>query len=434
MARIDARTVPLDSTSQHALAASGFRYAVVDPEDDDAARSYIEAESRGFLGGEQSDDEAAEFREQLAYRRWVGVYDAAADAGSAPVATVNSWTGELSVPGARAVPFWAISGVTVSPTRRRRGIARAMLEGELRAARDAGLAIAGLTVSEATIYGRFGFAPAVRTADWMIDTRRAGWAGPDAPGTLDHVDRSDAVALLGALHDRVRVDRPGEVDGWLGRWRQFASVARGSEHPGRTRAVAYTSPQGERTGLLVYRITEDETDFARHTLDVRALFADGPDAYAALWRFAIEHDLVHRVHARLRSVEEPLPWMLRDERGLVSTARDHGWLRILDVPAALRMREYSAAADVTIEVADPQGFATGCWSLRIGDDRRALIDRTDVPAQVELSAAALAAGYLGGVRFSTLRGAGLVRGDSDAIAALDRAFTAPTAPGLGIWY
>ena len=77
----------------------------------------------------------------------------------APVATIASWIGELTVPGGRGIPSCAISAVTVAPTHRRRGIARAMLEGELGAALDAGAPIAMLTVSESTLYGRYGFAP-----------------------------------------------------------------------------------------------------------------------------------------------------------------------------------------------------------------------------------------------------------------------------------
>ena len=57
--------------------------------------------------------------------------------------------------------MWAISMVTVAATHRRRGIARGLLEGELRAAASAGVPMAGLTVTEATIYGRYGFGPAV---------------------------------------------------------------------------------------------------------------------------------------------------------------------------------------------------------------------------------------------------------------------------------
>ena len=140
MTRTDARTLPLDEVSRLALSERGLDYRLVERDDDAAARAYIDAETRGFLGGEPTEDEAAEFRRAIASRRRIGVYDEASVRPDVPVATINSWVGELTLPGDRIAPFWAISGVTVSPTRRRRGIARAMLEGELRTARDAGLA------------------------------------------------------------------------------------------------------------------------------------------------------------------------------------------------------------------------------------------------------------------------------------------------------
>lgn len=434
MPQPDARTLPLDAESLAALERRGFEYRLVDSADPTSARAYTEAESRGFLGGENTEEEIAEFREAIGYRRWTGVFDAPASAGATPVATINSWVGEMSVPGARTVPFWAISGVTVSGTRRRKGIARAMLEGELRTAAAAGVPVAGLTVSEATIYGRYGFAPAVRVANWEIDTRRAGWAGPETTGRLDHVDRESAVAVLGEVHERVRRATPGEVDGWEGRWRQFAGVARGTEHAGRIRIVAYSDAEGERRGVLVYRVTEDDSDFARNTLEVRVLLAETREAYAALWRFVVEHDLVHRVRARLRSVDEPLPWLVRDERGLEATVRDHGWVRILDVPTALQARSFSAPVDVVIAVEDPLGFADGVWRLSVGDSGSATLTPTDESPQATLSVRALGAAYLGGVRLSTLRWAGMVGGSPEAVDALDRAFASPVAPSLGIWY
>lgn len=434
MARTDARTLPLDPTSTAALADGGLVYRLVDPGDPEALRAYSTAEARGFLGEEPTDDEAREFGESIAYRRRIGVYDESGLDAHVPVATVNSWVGELSVPGDRVTPFWAISGVTVSPTRRRRGIARAMLEGELRTARDAGMAVAGLTVSEATIYGRFGFAPAVEATDWDIDTRRAGWRGGEATGTFEYVRREDAVALLEDLHERVRVTRPGDVDGWTGRWRQFAMIAGGSKEPGRTRVVRYAGPDGIVRGAVVYRLTEDPADMARHTLDVTYLVADGDDAYRALWGFLLRHDLVSRVQATLRSVDEPLAWLLADRRGATVSVHDHEWLRILDVPAALEARGYAAPGTHVIAVRDELGFADGTWRLEVAADGAARVAPTDAEPRVSMPVSSLAALYLGGVGASTLRAAGLLEGADDAVRALGRCFSGDTAPTLGIWY
>ena len=434
MARTDARTLPLDEASASALASRGLIYRLVDPGDAEALRAYSTAEARGFLGEEPTDDEAHEFGESLAYRRRTAVYDEAGLDPAVPVATVNSWVGELSVPGDRVAPFWAISGVTVSPTRRRRGIARAMLEGELRTAAAAGVALAGLTVSEATIYGRFGFAPAVQVADWDIDTRRAGWRGGEASGTFDYVRREEAVEPLDELHARIRVTRPGDADGWTGRWRQFAGIAGGSKEPGRTRVVRYTDTAGVVRGMVLYRLSEDPKDMASHTLDVTYLAADGDDAYRALWGFLLRHDLVSRIRVCLLSVDEPLSWLLADRRGATVSVHDHEWLRILDVPAALEARGYSAPGVHVLEVRDDLGFATGTWRMEVSEDGAARVGRTDAPAEIVMPVSSLAAIYLGGVRGTTLRTAGLLEGPDGAVRALDRTFASDAAPTLGIWY
>lgn len=434
MPHVDARTLPIDDTSAAVLADRGLTYRLVDPGDAEDLRTYSTAEARGFLGDEPTDDEAHEFGESIAYRRRIGVYDEAGLDPRVPVATVNSWVGELALPGRRQTPFWAISGVTVSPTRRRRGVARAMLEGELRTARDAGLALAGLTVSEATIYGRFGFAPAVEVTSWDIDTRRAGWRGGEPSGTYEYVRREAAVSLIGELHDRVRGTSPGSVDGWTGRWRQFAMVAGGSKEPGRTRVVRYADPAGVVRGAVVYRLTEESTDFARHTLDITYLVADGDDAYRALWGFVLRHDLVSRVRASLRSVDEPLIWLLADRRGASVSVHDHEWLRILDVPAALEARGYAAPGAQVITVRDELGFAEGTWMLEVDADGSARVTPTDAEPDVVMPVSSLAALYLGGVRGATLRSAGLLEGSDDEVRALDRTFASDTAPTLSIWY
>ena len=95
------------------------------------SRTGCRSSRAGFLDGERSDEQVAATRERSGYRRTTGIYDASAPMPDAPVATIASWIGELTVPGGRGIPSCAISAVTVAPTHRRRGIARAMLEGEL---------------------------------------------------------------------------------------------------------------------------------------------------------------------------------------------------------------------------------------------------------------------------------------------------------------
>lgn len=433
MADIDARVLPQDPHSTAALAEIGLDYRRVDV-DSDGFGFFLQAINRGFLGEESTQEQIDGARTALGYRRMTGIFDPSALQPLSPVATVDSWITPLTLPGARTIPMWAVSAVTVSPTHRRRGIARAMLEGELRTAADAGIAIAGLTVTEATIYHRFGFSPATFATDWTIEARRARWAGPRVDGRLDFVEREALPGELAALHERVRTTHPGEIAGWPGLWRRAAGTAPGAEGGRKIRAVRYADAGGTTRGIAVYRLTEDESDYGKHTLTLDRLISETPDAYAALWRFVLEHDLVDTVKAPLRSVDEPLRWMIADQRAAHVTTSDHGWLRIIDVPTTLQARSYSAAGTFTIRVEDALGFAGGTWRVDIDAEGEAAVTSSDAAADLSMTVNELGSILLGGVRASTLFAAGRIHGDRDAATALDRSFSSAQTPYLGLWY
>ncbi|MCR2764669.1 GNAT family N-acetyltransferase [Microbacterium sp. zg.B48] len=430
----DWKNAPADPAAVAAVAATGLEYRVIDTADAAVFDPYLQAETRGFLSGEQSEEQLGGSREGLAFRRFTGVYDPAALDTSQPVGTVNSWVTEMSMPGRRGIPMWAISGVTVAPTHRRKGIARAMLEGELRTAADLGLPLAGLTVSEATIYGRFGFSPATFATDWSIETKRAIWAGPRPEGRLDFVDRERLRDMLGEVHDRVRPARPGEIEGWPGLWRRMSGTAPGQENAHKVRGVRYADATGATRGVAVYRLSDEGADFTKHELELHQLVGETPDAYAALWRFILEHDLVSVVKASLLSVDEPLRWMIADQRGAKVETSEHGWLRILDVPAVLTARTYAAPGSFVLRVTDPLGFADGSWRLEIDDTGNATVVAADASPDLTLSVNSLSSLLLGGVRAATLAAAGLVDARPAALAAFEAAFTAPASPYLSLWY
>lgn len=434
MSGIEWKNAPADPVAVRAVAENGLEYRVIDTGDAAVFDPYLQAEMRGFLAGEQSDEQLGGARDGLAFRRFVGVYDPDSLEAGQPVGTVNSWVTDLALPGGRGIPMWAISGVTVSPTHRRKGIARAMLEGELRTAAGAGVAIAGLTVSEATIYGRFGFSPATYAADWTIETKRAVWVGPRPDGRLDFLDRTRLQDQLAELHGRVRRHRPGEIEAWPGLWRRMSGLAPGQEGGGKVRAVRYADAAGTTRGIAVYRLSDEGTDFTKHELELHYLLSETADAYAALWRFALEHDLVSTVKAPLRSVDEPVRWMIADQRGAKVEVGEHGWLRILDVPAVLSSRAYSAAGSFVLRVTDPLGFADGTWMLRVDDSGRAVVTASADPAEVTLTVNALSSIVLGGVRATTLRAAGALVADEATAVALDATFASPEAPYLSLWY
>jgi predicted acetyltransferase len=434
MASLDWKNAPADPRAAEAVAANGLDYRIVGAEDPAIFDPFYGALTRGFLGGEPNAEQQVASRESLAFRRFTGVYDPAGLDVAQPVGTVASWVTELTMPGGRSIPMWAVSGVTVAPTHRRKGIARAMLEGELRTAAAAGVAIAGLTVSEATIYGRFGFSPATFATNWSIDTKRAVWVGPRPDGRLDFVARDGLRDLLAEVHGRVRLSRPGEIEAWPGLWQRMSGTSPGQEGGGKVRGVRYADAAGTTRGVAVYRLSEEGGDFTKHELQLSYLVSETPDAYAALWRFVLEHDLVSVVKAELRSVDEPLRWMIADQRGATIETTEHHWLRILDVPEVLSTRRYAAAGEFTLRVTDPLGFAEGSWRVRVADGGRARVQADDGPADVTLSVNALSSMVLGGVRPATLARAGLIAGESAVLAALEAVLVSDETAYLSLWY
>lgn len=228
---------PVDPQASAAVEAAGLRVRRVDDADRAQVFSWIDVVARGFLDGEPSETQRESSFERNAYRRRLGVYDEAAPHPEKPVATFASWAAELTVPGSAAVPACAISAVTVAPTHRRRGLLRELMAGELRVAAALGMPLAALTVSESSIYGRFGFGPAAHAASWTIRTRRAAWIGPEAPGRIDFVSRERGREVVEALHERVRRSSPGEVDMPGGHWDRFFGTRPDAEKPGSTRVL-----------------------------------------------------------------------------------------------------------------------------------------------------------------------------------------------------
>jgi predicted acetyltransferase len=254
---------------------------------------------------------------------------------------------------------------------------------------------------------------------------------------VDFISRERLRGLIPALHERVRLSVPGEIDVPGSHWDGFAGTKPTAEKAGEKRAVQYTDAAGEVRGLALYSVRENHDDFTKGTVRVSYLLADGDDAYAALWRFLLELDLVAEVHADELSVDEPLRWMIADQRAATVTVRDHQYVRVLDVTAALEVRRYAVPGVLALEVEDTLGHAAGRYLLEVGADGTGRVRawEGEAPAgavEVSLGIEALSAAYLGGVSLATLAAAGRVR-SADPVAAAQM-LGWHTAPRLSIWY
>ena len=434
MPHLDWKKLPLDAAAVAAASAAGFDYRLVDTSDEEAYGAAMAAIRRGFLDDEGTAEQLQAARDDIRYRRFTGVYDDGSAAPATPVATVASWITELTLPGRTVLPMWAISDVTVAATHRRRGLARTLVEGRAPHRRGRRPRHRGPH--------RLGghHLRALRLRSGRLPDRRRDQLlardvdGPRPEGRLDYLDRDALAREFAALHARVRLDRPGEIEGWPGLWQRVSGVAPGEEKAKSVRGVRWTDAAGTTRGVVSYRIAVNEDDYALNALEVDHLMAETPDAAAALWRFLLEHDLVGVVRAPRLSVDEAVRWMVSDQRAIRGIGRDHEWLRILDVPRVLSARRYGAPGSAVIAVADPLGYAEGTWRLDVDPDGTAVVEPVDAAADLALSVADLGSILLGGVRPSTLRAAGRIAGDADAALDLERMFASPRVPHLSFWY
>ncbi|TDW30512.1 GNAT family N-acetyltransferase [Cryobacterium psychrophilum] len=429
-------SLPVDSDSRDMLAAHGLDLGILDPTDLVSARRWLQAEARGFHDSAHSNELLGVLEREIAIDRVTAVHDRSGADPDSPVATVRSWEMGLSVPGGGTLPAWAISSVTVAPTHRRRGIARALLPGELRSAQALGLPLAMLTVSEATIYGRFGFGPAAHQAHVHVDTTRARWIGPVPTGRVDFVTAASLVVEGPAIFERSR--ESGEVDRRPSWWSHALGLVPQDPDSGKRslRCVRYDDAAGRAQGFAVYSIALGDDGYPAR-LDLADLVAATDDAYAALWHFVIDMDLVTEVSAPLRSVREALSWQVSDRRAVRKTLeRDHLWLRILDVPTALSSRTYSAPGIFRLTVTDDLDFAAGDYLLTVDADGHGAAHPLagEMPADavhVTLAVADLGALYLGaGSAVDLARAGRLTTTTTDAAARLDATFHSPTCPRL----
>ncbi|GAA1700735.1 GNAT family N-acetyltransferase [Microcella alkalica] len=429
----DFRSLPADPASAAALADQGLRYELVG-DDEGRQDAFSQAVARGFHGGAPDEQALVEMRESSRERRAIGVWDDSAAEPLIPIATVDSWPTPLRVPGGRDLEAWAISVVTVAPTHRRRGIARGLLEGELRAAVANGTPLAILTVSESTIYGRYGFGPATWSAELAIDTKRARWVGPTPAGRVQLVSREAIRDAALGIEERARA--AGGIPTWRGHWdRQLGLRRSEASKSADIRAVRYDDEAGEPRGFAAYRVKDAGADFTRHPVEVIDLVAATADAYAALWRYLLELDLVHEVVAHQRSVDEPVTWMVSDARAVrTRSVTDHLWARILDVPRCLEGRTWQRSGRLVLDVADNLDLAGGRFALEVDEAGAARVTATDEAPDLTLGVAALSSALLGGASPIALAAAGRLEGDAAAVERLHGMAVTPVPPCLGFWF
>lgn len=383
------------------------------------------------FGGHVDADDVEEIRKGFDFARSLAVFE-----DGQIVGTAGAYPFELTLPGGTVTPVSGVSWVAVSPTHRRRGILRALMARQLDDVAARGEALAVLTSSESGIYGRFGYGVANSTMSIEIDPHHARLREVQAAdGRLRLIDRDEALTLLPAIYDRARRLQPGALSRSVERWQGMLGPSRNTNHRDGARFfVVHESPSGHVNGAATYRIKEEwPDDLPANVLSIREILAMTPAVYAALWQYLLSVDLIGRVRASSRPVDEPLRWLLAEPRRLrITRLGDELWARLLDIPAALAARRYATAGSLVLDVRDPFRLQNeGRYALD-GGPGGADCSPTRREADLVLGVDALAAVYLGGERFSTLARAGRVHeAHGGALRRADALFATERAPYCG---
>ncbi|WP_433401201.1 GNAT family N-acetyltransferase [Streptomyces sp. CA-146814] len=361
---------------------------------------WLRAVQNGFLtAGSPSEEDVADRLADTDLSRLQGAFDA-----GRCVATYRSFAQELTVVGGATVPADAVSGVTVAPTHRRRGLLSRMMATDLAAAKERGEVVATLIAAEYPIYGRFGFGPATWTTEWEVSVPRAGLdprrsGQPEDGGRIEMVDGADVRKYGPELHTRLAALRPGVVSRGERWWKRHTGTTVIPAHEKWTEPfyVIRRDASGEVDGLMVYD-TDDKWGDAKqplNTASVRDLIALTPAAERALWLFLCSVDWITTIRSGSRAPDDLLPQFLPDPRAARTvTHADWLWLRLLDVERALEARTYEREASLVLDVRDGGGVAEGRYLLDVSPDG-ARCTPTTRSADLALGAGELAALYLG---------------------------------------
>jgi predicted acetyltransferase len=336
---------------------------------------------------------------------------------------------EITVPGSRRVPLGGVTSTGVIATHRRQGLLRQMMRAMFDEARERGEPLAGLSASEGSIYGRFGYGPATRRTRWEIERTQARFRVPHMDGgSLEITDAATARQAWRAVHDAVRVSRVGELSAAPDKWSDLTDESAGAAGP--RRYLVHRDADGSLDGVATYRLPWSARVEETGTLVVEGLQAASDDAYRALWQLLLDFDLTRKVVAAPRPSDEPLRWMLDNPRAMrVTRQSDSLWIRLLDLRAALEARTYDASGTVVLGIeSDPMCPENeGAWRLDGGPDG-AVCTRVTAAPDLVIDLRALGSLYLGGMSAALLASAGLIRGDRGSVGLLSRMFRSDPEP------
>ncbi len=403
--------------------------------DEDTA-AWLEATALTYLQPAPTAEHMARVAASFAAedRVLTGAYTVAAPPGAwdvrRPVATYAGFVKSMNVGAGNSLDVQLIADVTVRATHRRRGLLRAMISADLRRAAANGMAMAALRASEATIYDRFGFGPAVFARHVELDTG-GGFALRHPPaGRVEVTDPATLLDVSPRVFDRFHARTTGSITRQAfypskitGIWAEDRPLPDPS-----VRAALHYDPADRVDGYVTYRFVD--LPGRPGAIEVTDLVVESQNACFGLWEYLASIDLVTLVGYRQAPVTDPLPWAIRDRRGFrVADEEDGIWLRVLDPVAALCARGYDTDGEVRIAISDPLEICGGIYHLAVREGTATVTAAGEAPADVSMDVSTLGSLYLGGVRARVLAEAGrITAGSQTALNDFDALMSQEAVP------
>ena len=314
--------------------------------------------------------------------------------------------------GKERFPTTLLDNVAVLPTHRRRGILNRMMDFHMRDFYERGETLSGLGASESIIYGRYGYGIGSMQVDFSIDRRDTAFINDfSTKGKYRFINSTDALYTFPEVAERASAKRSGFMKGTESLWKLYLSdpeYRRGDDSE--LFHVIYEE-DGQVDGYVSYRIRKD-------TLMIHEMISATSRSHTALWRYCFGVDLMSRIDAPKRPVDDPLPWMLVDPRRLHQSLRDDLWLRMVVVKDALSERSYGYEGRLVFEIKDRFcPWNANSYELE-GSPQGSRCVLTSKSPDISISAANLSSAYLGGTTFTALARAGRAQENKQGSFAL----------------
>jgi len=322
--------------------------------------------------------------------------------------------------GGQSVPTAGLAAVGVAPEYRGSGLAGELLHQVLLDCRTQGIPLSTLYASTQRLYRKVGYEQAGNACRFSLPIADLT---PGDRSLAMHPVEAGAINVVQDLYRQSAQRTNGNLDRHPGIWERILKPP--------PEAAVYSYLVGPKTQPQGYVIFTQQAAARGYTLQVRDWVTLTPAAEQRLWTFWADHrSLAQEVHWQGPAVEPRL--LLLPEQTYKINHLERWFLRIVDVPQALRLRGYPPGLEATLhlQVHDPlipENSDGPYWPVF---DHRWLLSVANGRAEVsrggsgdlKLDVRALAPLYTGLLTPHQLQGLGQLQGTPAALATASLLF------------